>query len=122
MAIRYKTAEPDDNIKFESSNFPKGVLDTTLKSRENEILKCDLCSKSETKKRENFELFFLKEIKMSCQLYTKNKTQDVRREIAALRQELREARHEQDALLRDLKIRWANFKLDEAIAKLRRMI
>ena len=62
------------------------------------------------------------EIKMSCQLYTKNKTQDVRREIAALRQELREAMHERDALLRNLKIRWANFKLDEAISKLRRMI
>ena len=41
------------------------------------------------------------EIKMPSQLYTMNKTQDVRREIAALKQELREARHEQDALLRE---------------------
>ena len=57
--MKYKTAEPNDNIRFESSDFPKGVLDTKPKSRvnemnvknfENEIFKCDPCSKSKTKK------------------------------------------------------------------------
>ena len=65
VAIKDKTAEPDDNIKFESSDFPKGVLDTTLKSRENEmkvkdfeteIFKCDPCSKSKKSGRQNSEL------------------------------------------------------------------
>ena len=61
-------------------------------------------------------------IEMACQLYTNNRIQDLRREIAALKIELREARNESDVLLRNLKVRWANFKLDEAIAKLRRII
>ena len=59
---------------------------------------------------------------MSCQFYTNNKAQDLRTEITALKRELREANNEPDILLRNLKIRWANFKLEEAIAKLRRMI
>ena len=59
---------------------------------------------------------------MSCQFYTNNKAQDLRTEISALKRELREANKEPDILLRNLKIRWANFKLEEAIAKLRRII
>ena len=59
---------------------------------------------------------------MSCQFYTNNKIQDLRKQIAALKRELREADNEPDIVLRNLKIRWANFKLEEAIAKLRRMI
>ena len=59
---------------------------------------------------------------MSRQYKTGNKIHDLRQEIAALRRERAEANNEPDILLRNLKIRWANFKLDEAMSKLRRLI
>lgn len=65
---------------------------------------------------------FHTQIQMSRQLKTGNKVHDLRQEIAALKRERAEANHERDVLLRNLKIRWANFKLEEAMSKLRRLI
>ena len=59
---------------------------------------------------------------MSRQYKTGNKIHDLRQEITALRSEREEAKKQPDVLLRNLKIGWANFKLDEAICKLRRLV